>query len=165
LHSHEIGSSRFQVLNTLFGLPDTSLIVNVIDFFDNHPDYTRAADQLGVTTVSGARPRYPRRPAHAARIQGSTLLTYESIYTDIRIAVDAVHDKVPSRRWQGTPLRSFFWGFIRQPISPWAPGLPQNRHLQRSATLCASGCPPSPLPAPVSLAGPAGAPRLGESHL
>eukprot|EP00730_Choanoeca_flexa_P008485 TRINITY_DN12495_c0_g3_i2.p1 TRINITY_DN12495_c0_g3~~TRINITY_DN12495_c0_g3_i2.p1 ORF type:complete len:531 (+),score=128.92 TRINITY_DN12495_c0_g3_i2:70-1662(+) len=74
LHSHEIGSRRFRVLNTLFGLPETSLVADIVDFFDTREEYTCVESGLGVQ-------------------KGSTFLSYEAIYGDIRSAVDRVHDK------------------------------------------------------------------------
>lgn len=78
LHSHEIGSKDYGVLNTLFGLPETSLVADVIGFFDAQPEFTVLESGLGVQ-------------------KGSTFLSYEAIYNDIRKAVDNVHDKVRGR--------------------------------------------------------------------
>jgi len=75
LHSHEIGSDDYRVLNTLFGLPETSLVADVIHFFDSQAEYETLESGLGVQ-------------------KGSTFLSYEAIYNDIRTAVDMVHEKV-----------------------------------------------------------------------
>lgn len=74
LYSHEIGSKRFNVVNTLFALPETSLFADMVSYFDNHEKYTRTDDHLGVQ-------------------RGQVYLSYESMYTDLRHAVDKVHEK------------------------------------------------------------------------
>ncbi|CAD6193043.1 unnamed protein product [Caenorhabditis auriculariae] len=65
--------SRVFVLNTLFNLPETPLISQLIDFFDKHPDYTSLPDKTG---VSG----------------GDVIMTYKSIFQDCRRCVDWVHE-------------------------------------------------------------------------
>ncbi|KAK3704759.1 hypothetical protein QZH41_009756 [Actinostola sp. cb2023] len=66
-------SARYFILNTLFNLPETYLLAALIDYFDNHPAYTRTG--IGVES------------------KDLILLTYESIHQDVRAAVDWVHIK------------------------------------------------------------------------
>lgn len=66
----QLDESRVYVLNTLFNLPETYLLACLIDFFTNHPDYTRK--QTGVES-------------------GGLAMSYKSIFQDVRNAVDWVH--------------------------------------------------------------------------
>ncbi|KAK0397183.1 hypothetical protein QR680_002022 [Steinernema hermaphroditum] len=63
---------RVYVLNTLFNLPETYLVACLVDYFDNSPDYTLSADKSGVKS-------------------GDVVMSYRSIFQDIRNAVDWVH--------------------------------------------------------------------------
>lgn len=63
---------RIFVLNTLFNLPETFLIASVVDYFDNHPDYESTQDRTGLRT-------------------GDVLMSYKSIFQDIRNAFDWAH--------------------------------------------------------------------------
>ncbi|XP_050296337.1 cytosolic purine 5'-nucleotidase isoform X2 [Anthonomus grandis grandis] len=65
-----LDESRVYVLNTLFNLPETYLLACLIDFFTNSPDYTK--------TDTGVK-------------CGELLMSYQSIFQDIRNAVDFVH--------------------------------------------------------------------------
>uniref|UniRef100_A0A1I7WWV1 Cytosolic purine 5'-nucleotidase n=1 Tax=Heterorhabditis bacteriophora TaxID=37862 RepID=A0A1I7WWV1_HETBA len=68
----QLSESRVFVLNTLFNLPETHLLSYLIDFFDNHPKYTQLEDKTGVRG-------------------GDVLMSYKSIFHDIRSVVDWVH--------------------------------------------------------------------------
>ena len=37
----QLDDSRIYVLNTLFNLPETYLLACIVDYFTNHPEYTR----------------------------------------------------------------------------------------------------------------------------
>ncbi|KAL1505223.1 hypothetical protein ABEB36_004837 [Hypothenemus hampei] len=65
-----LDESRVYVLNTLFNLPETYLLACLIDFFTNSPDYTK--------TDTGVK-------------WGELLMSYQSIFQDVRNAVDFVH--------------------------------------------------------------------------
>ncbi|ENN78532.1 hypothetical protein YQE_04997, partial [Dendroctonus ponderosae] len=65
-----LDESRVYVLNTLFNLPETYLLACLIDFFTNSPDY--AINDTGV-------------------VCGELLMSYQSVFQDIRNAVDYVH--------------------------------------------------------------------------
>ncbi|VDN57363.1 unnamed protein product [Dracunculus medinensis] len=63
---------RIYVLNTLFNLPETYLVACIIDYFDNNSNYSPIENRSGVQ-------------------MGEVLMTYRSIFLDIREAVDWVH--------------------------------------------------------------------------
>ncbi|CAO1353294.1 unnamed protein product [Diamesa serratosioi] len=66
----QLDESRVYVLNTLFNLPETYLLACLVDFFTNSPQYTR--EKTGVKC-------------------GELLLSFKSIFQDVRGAVDWVH--------------------------------------------------------------------------
>jgi len=68
----KLDDSRVYVLNTLFNLPETYLLAELIDFFGKHKDYTETKD--GFTC-------------------GDLQMTYKSIFQDVRSSVDYVHMK------------------------------------------------------------------------
>ncbi|CEF70463.1 HAD-superfamily hydrolase, subfamily IG, 5'-nucleotidase and Purine 5'-nucleotidase family and HAD-like domain-containing protein [Strongyloides ratti] len=63
---------RVYVLNTLFNLPETHLIAQVIDYFENHSDFVQNTEKTGIQL-------------------GDITMTYKSIFKDIRKAVDYIH--------------------------------------------------------------------------
>ncbi|XP_060523877.1 cytosolic purine 5'-nucleotidase isoform X1 [Cylas formicarius] len=65
-----LDESRVYVLNTLFNLPETYLLACLIDFFTNSPEYSK--------TDTGVK-------------CGELLMSYQSIFQDVRNAVDYVH--------------------------------------------------------------------------
>ncbi|XP_057658670.1 cytosolic purine 5'-nucleotidase isoform X2 [Diorhabda carinulata] len=65
-----LDESRVYVLNTLFNLPETYLLACLVDFFTNCKDYTKI--ETGVKC-------------------GELLMSYKSIFQDVRNAVDYVH--------------------------------------------------------------------------
>ncbi|XP_066248458.1 cytosolic purine 5'-nucleotidase isoform X1 [Euwallacea similis] len=65
-----LDESRVYVLNTLFNLPETYLLACLIDFFTNSPDYSK--------TDTGVK-------------CGELLMSFQSIFQDVRNAVDYVH--------------------------------------------------------------------------
>ncbi|CAH1188488.1 unnamed protein product [Phyllotreta striolata] len=65
-----LDESRVYVLNTLFNLPETYLLACLVDFFTNCRDYT--ITDIGI--------KY-----------GELLMSYKSIFQDVRNAVDYVH--------------------------------------------------------------------------
>lgn len=65
-----LDESRVYVLNTLFNLPETYLLACLVDFFTNCKDYT--------ITDTGVK-------------CGELLMSYKSIFQDVRNAVDYVH--------------------------------------------------------------------------
>ncbi|KAK3095658.1 hypothetical protein FSP39_017226, partial [Pinctada imbricata] len=65
-------ASRFRIFNTLYDLPVIYLLACIVDFFSNHPDYTR--------TDRGVK-------------SGDILMTYQSIFQDVQTACEYVHDK------------------------------------------------------------------------
>lgn len=67
-----LSDKRIYVLNTLFNLPETYLVACVIDFFDKNPAYQKTSDKTGVKS-------------------GEVVMSYKSIFQDIRSAVDWVH--------------------------------------------------------------------------
>ncbi|KAF7266905.1 5' nucleotidase B isoform X3 [Rhynchophorus ferrugineus] len=67
-----LDESRVYVLNTLFNLPETYLLACLIDFFTNSPEYSKM--DTGVKC-------------------GELLMSYQSIFQDVRNAVDFVHLK------------------------------------------------------------------------
>ncbi|CAI2356663.1 unnamed protein product [Caenorhabditis sp. 36 PRJEB53466] len=67
-----LSDSRVYVLNTLFNLPETHLICQLIDFFDKHADYSQLADKTGVKG-------------------GEVMMSYKSIFQDLRRVIDWVH--------------------------------------------------------------------------
>uniref|UniRef100_A0A1Y1M655 Cytosolic purine 5'-nucleotidase n=1 Tax=Photinus pyralis TaxID=7054 RepID=A0A1Y1M655_PHOPY len=67
-----LDESRVYVLNTLFNLPETYLLACLVDFFTNSPQYTE--------TPKGVK-------------CGELFMSFESIFQDVRSAVDWVHDK------------------------------------------------------------------------
>lgn len=66
----QLDESRIYVLNTLFNLPETYLFACLVDFFTNSPKYQ--SEKTGVKS-------------------GELLLSYKSIFQDVRNAVDWVH--------------------------------------------------------------------------
>ncbi|XP_064604052.1 cytosolic purine 5'-nucleotidase-like [Liolophura sinensis] len=62
--------NRCFILNTLFNLPETYMLACLIEFFSTSPDYTK--------TKSGVR-------------SGEVFMSYESIFQDVRSAVDHLH--------------------------------------------------------------------------
>uniref|UniRef100_A0A914W4K1 Cytosolic purine 5'-nucleotidase n=1 Tax=Plectus sambesii TaxID=2011161 RepID=A0A914W4K1_9BILA len=67
-----LSEQRVYVLNTLFNLPETYLIACVVNYFDSSPDYKPMADKSGV-------------------VAGEVIMSYKSIFQDVRSAVDWVH--------------------------------------------------------------------------
>ncbi|CAB3400206.1 unnamed protein product [Caenorhabditis bovis] len=67
-----LSDSRVYVLNTLFNLPETHLICQLIDFFDKHPDFSQLPDRTGVRC-------------------GEVMMSYKSIFQDLRRVIDWVH--------------------------------------------------------------------------
>ncbi|KAF5270377.1 hypothetical protein FQR65_LT05565 [Abscondita terminalis] len=65
-----LDESRVYVLNTLFNLPETYLLACLVDFFTNSPQYTEI--KKGVKC-------------------GELFMSFESIFQDVRSAVDWVH--------------------------------------------------------------------------
>ncbi|KAK4883563.1 hypothetical protein RN001_006882 [Aquatica leii] len=65
-----LDESRVYVLNTLFNLPETYLLACLVDFFTNSPQYTGSKN--GVKC-------------------GELFMSFESIFQDVRSAVDWVH--------------------------------------------------------------------------
>uniref|UniRef100_A0A0N4Z944 Cytosolic purine 5'-nucleotidase n=1 Tax=Parastrongyloides trichosuri TaxID=131310 RepID=A0A0N4Z944_PARTI len=63
---------RVYVLNTLFNLPETHLLAQVIDYFENQSEFVQNADKTGIQ-------------------QGDLTMSYKSIFKDIRKAVDFIH--------------------------------------------------------------------------
>eukprot|EP00054_Salpingoeca_dolichothecata_P036694 m.8353 g.8353 ORF g.8353 m.8353 type:complete len:551 (-) comp6950_c0_seq1:136-1788(-) len=70
----DMGERRFYVLNTLFNIPETCLYADIVEFFDNHQEYQQTEDHTGV-----------RASNH--------ILSYHTIFNDVRDAVDFVHVK------------------------------------------------------------------------
>ncbi|CAI4225615.1 unnamed protein product [Auanema sp. JU1783] len=68
----QLSESRIYVLNTLFNLPETHLIAQLIEYFDTHPDYEMLEDKSGLCG-------------------GDVVLYYRSIFQDCRKAIDWVH--------------------------------------------------------------------------
>ncbi|XP_046659094.1 cytosolic purine 5'-nucleotidase isoform X2 [Homalodisca vitripennis] len=66
----QLDESRVYVLNTLFNLPETYLLACLIDFFTNSAQYTK--DKTGVKS-------------------GNLLMSFKSIFQDVRNATDWVH--------------------------------------------------------------------------
>ncbi|CAD5215734.1 unnamed protein product [Bursaphelenchus okinawaensis] len=67
-----LSDKRVFVLNTLFNLPETYLLACLVDYFDNSTDYQKTSDRTGVKS-------------------GEVVMSYKSIFQDIRGAVDWVH--------------------------------------------------------------------------
>ncbi|KAI1722653.1 5' nucleotidase family domain-containing protein [Ditylenchus destructor] len=67
-----LSDKRIYVLNTLFNLPETYLVACVINYFDKDPAYQKTSDKTGVKS-------------------GEVVMSYKSIFQDIRSAVDWVH--------------------------------------------------------------------------
>ncbi|CAD5221688.1 unnamed protein product [Bursaphelenchus xylophilus] len=67
-----LSDQRVFVLNTLFNLPETYLLAALVDYFDNSPHYHMTSDKTGVKS-------------------GEVVMSYKSIFQDIRGAVDWVH--------------------------------------------------------------------------
>ncbi|KAI6235841.1 putative cytosolic purine 5-nucleotidase [Aphelenchoides besseyi] len=67
-----LSDKRVYVLNTLFNLPETYLVACSVDYFDNSPLYQPTSDKTGVKS-------------------GEVVMSYKSIFQDIRNAVDWVH--------------------------------------------------------------------------
>lgn len=82
-------------MNTVFDLPQTVLLSQVVQCFDTMPEYHQTPEGHGVA-------------------KSHTLITYESIYNDVRAAVDYVHDSV--RGACGVVSSSLFsaFGFLWQ---------------------------------------------------
>uniref|UniRef100_A0A7E4W562 Cytosolic purine 5'-nucleotidase n=1 Tax=Panagrellus redivivus TaxID=6233 RepID=A0A7E4W562_PANRE len=68
----QLGSNKIYVLNTLFNLPETYLIACLVDYFDQNTAYTKTGDKTGVKN-------------------GDVIMSYKSIFQDVRAAVDHVH--------------------------------------------------------------------------
>ncbi|CAJ0566592.1 unnamed protein product, partial [Mesorhabditis spiculigera] len=68
----QLSESRIFVLNTLFNLPETHLIAQLIDYFDKHADFKQNAEKTGIRG-------------------GEMMMSYKSIFQDLRNAVDWVH--------------------------------------------------------------------------
>jgi len=66
----QLDESRIYVLNTLFNLPETYMLACMIDFFSNSADYKRVSNGF----------KY-----------GDLLMSYKSIFQDVRGAVDYLH--------------------------------------------------------------------------
>ncbi|XP_070540227.1 cytosolic purine 5'-nucleotidase-like isoform X2 [Ptychodera flava] len=69
--SKETGD-RIYILNTLFNLPETYLLACLVDFFSNSEQYKQS--RTGVTI-------------------GDLFMSWNSIFQDVRVSVDWVHDK------------------------------------------------------------------------
>uniref|UniRef100_A0AC35U5D4 5'-nucleotidase domain-containing protein 4 n=1 Tax=Rhabditophanes sp. KR3021 TaxID=114890 RepID=A0AC35U5D4_9BILA len=63
---------KVYVLNTLFNLPETHLVAQVVDYFDNHSEFEQNPEKTGVRN-------------------GDLNMSYKSIFQDIRKAVDYMH--------------------------------------------------------------------------
>ncbi|CAI5456067.1 unnamed protein product [Caenorhabditis angaria] len=74
-----LSDSRVYVLNTLFNLPETHLICQLIDFFDKHPEYSQLPDRTGVKG-------------------GEVMMSYKSIFQDLRRVIDWVHIESPMKK-------------------------------------------------------------------
>uniref|UniRef100_A0AC34Q5G2 Cytosolic purine 5'-nucleotidase n=1 Tax=Panagrolaimus sp. JU765 TaxID=591449 RepID=A0AC34Q5G2_9BILA len=68
----QLSDNKIYVLNTLFNLPETYLIACLVDYFDKSTDYTKTTDKTGVKS-------------------GDVIMSYKSIFQDVRSAVDYVH--------------------------------------------------------------------------
>jgi 5'-nucleotidase len=68
----QLNDSKIYVLNTLFNLPETYLIACLVDYFDKSSEYTKTNDKTGVKS-------------------GDVIMSYKSIFQDVRAAVDWVH--------------------------------------------------------------------------
>ncbi|KAL7077769.1 hypothetical protein ACQ4LE_003495 [Meloidogyne hapla] len=68
----QLSDRRIYVLNTLFNLPETNLIALLVDFFDKSDEYQLTQDKTGLR-------------------HGDAIMSYKSIFQDIRGAVDFVH--------------------------------------------------------------------------
>nr|CAD2191672.1 unnamed protein product [Meloidogyne enterolobii] len=68
----QLSDRRIYVLNTLFNLPETNLIALLVDFFDKSEEYQLTQDKTGLR-------------------HGDAIMSYKSIFQDIRGAVDFVH--------------------------------------------------------------------------
>jgi len=67
-----LDDSRVYVYNTLFHLPEIYLIAAIIDFFSKHPEYTECKEGFKYKDL---------------------LMSYKSIFQDVRSAMDYVHMK------------------------------------------------------------------------
>ncbi|XP_072027120.1 cytosolic purine 5'-nucleotidase-like isoform X2 [Amphiura filiformis] len=67
-------SDRLYVLNTLFNLPETYLLACCVNYFSTSSEYTAVSSSVGVK-------------------KGDLMLSWESIFEDVRNAVDWVHMK------------------------------------------------------------------------
>ncbi|KAI6241714.1 5' nucleotidase family [Aphelenchoides fujianensis] len=67
-----LSDKRVYVLNTLFNLPETYLVACAVNYFDGAEEYQPTSDKTGVKS-------------------GEVIMSYKSIFTDIRNAVDWVH--------------------------------------------------------------------------
>ncbi|CAD5118793.1 DgyrCDS7473 [Dimorphilus gyrociliatus] len=106
LKSHEIRSlypnkfiqpneSRIFILNTLFNLPETYLLACLVDYFCNSDGYVR--DTTGVRC-------------------GEMLISYKSIFEDVRGAVDWVHIKGALKRETVDHLEEYVHKDERLPV-------------------------------------------------
>lgn len=106
LKSHEIralypnkfiqpNESRIYILNTLFNLPETYLLACLVDYFCNSDGYVR--DTTGVRC-------------------GEMLISYKSIFEDVRGAVDWVHMKGALKRETVDHLEEYVHKDERIPI-------------------------------------------------
>jgi len=66
----KLDESRVYVLNTLFNLPETYLLACLVDYFNNSPEFERGDSGIKA---------------------GDFVFTYQSIFQDVRNAVDWVH--------------------------------------------------------------------------
>ncbi|KAK7571818.1 hypothetical protein V9T40_014290 [Parthenolecanium corni] len=66
----QLDEARVYVLNTLFNLPETYLLACLVDYFTNSSQYT--SDKTGL-------------------ISGSMIISFKSLFQDVRSAVDYVH--------------------------------------------------------------------------
>lgn len=68
----QMDDNRFRIFNTLYELPVLYIVACLVDFFCNHPDYTRI--KTGVKC-------------------GDLSMTFQSIYQDVMAATETVHAK------------------------------------------------------------------------
>lgn len=69
----QLDESRIYVMNTLFNLPEIYMIACLMDFFSNSSQYIKCPEGVKF---------------------GEFFMSYNSIFQDIRTAVDWVHSKV-----------------------------------------------------------------------
>lgn len=98
----QLSDKRVYVLNTLYNLPETYLVACVIDYFDSAPEYQPSCDKTGVKN-------------------GEVVMSYKSVYTDIRSAVDWVHFNVSweyltTKNLLRMKLKRRFWAVWRNTL-------------------------------------------------